>query len=209
MKKSMCITYEVAGALYLNITNACTNSCDFCIRNNGDGAYGSDPLWLEHEPSYDEVIAAINSTDLASYPEVVFCGYGEPTARLDLVLDVARYIRKKAPDLPIRINTNGHASLIAKCDRAKDFEGLFDVVSISLNTPSAEKYVEMCHPVYQKEGFYGLLEFAKNVKKYVHSVLLSVVRETLTEEELDECYKIADDLGVTLKVRTYIGPDDK
>ena len=84
MKKGMCITYEVDGNLYVNITNRCTNNCEFCIRNNGDGAYGSDSLWLEREPTKDEILASVFERDLTKYSEIVFCGYGEPTERLDV-----------------------------------------------------------------------------------------------------------------------------
>ena len=38
--KGMTITYEVGNSLYLIITKRCSNRCDFCIRQNGDGAYG-------------------------------------------------------------------------------------------------------------------------------------------------------------------------
>ena len=56
----MTLTYETGGKLYLNITNRCPCACTFCIRKNDDGAYGSDPLWLEHEPSAAEMQAAID-----------------------------------------------------------------------------------------------------------------------------------------------------
>lgn len=206
MKKGMCITYEVDGNLYVNITNRCTNNCEFCIRNNGDGAYGSDSLWLEREPTKDEILASIFERDLTKYSEIVFCGYGEPTERLDVARECALAIKEKT-GMKIRINTNGHASLIAGCDVAYLFEGAFDTVSVSLNTPNADKYVEMCHPVYKKDGFYGMLDFAKNVNNYVQNTVLSVVRETLTDDELRECEKIANDLGVKLRVRTYISKE--
>ncbi len=209
MIKSMTITYEVDSGLYINVTNRCTNSCDFCIRRNGDGAYGSDSLWLSREPSIEEILAAVFARDLTKYTEVVFCGYGEPSERLEVCRAVALAIKEKHPDTKIRINTNGHSDLILGRDTAPMYEDAFDTVSISLNTPSAEKYDDMCHPVYGKAAFSALLTFAKNVKNYVHSVLLSVVRETLTEEELRECEEIAAACGVTLKVRTYIGPSDK
>ena len=205
MKKTMCITYEVENGLYINMTNRCTNSCEFCIRRNGDGAYGSDSLWLEREPTVEEVTAAILARDMSKYSEVVFCGYGEPSCRLLDVREVALFIKKSFPTLPVRINTNGHSDLILGRDSAPLYEGAFDTVSISLNTPNAQKYVDLCHPVYQKEAFSALLTFAKNVNKYVQNVLLSVVRETLSEEELCQCQRIADEIGVTLKVRTYIG----
>ena len=207
MKKEMTIVYETGGALYINLTNRCSNRCEFCIRNNGDGAYGSDSLWLLREPNTDEVMAALDKWHLSDYSELVFCGYGEPTYRLEVAAEVAKRIKALYPNMKTRINTNGHSSLILGFDTAPLYEGAFDEVSISLNTPSADKYNEICHPVYGKEAFYALLDFAKNVKKYVHSVVLSVVRETLSAEELSECERIAEELGVKLKVRTYISPD--
>ena len=86
MQKAMNISYEIGNKLYLNITNKCPCNCTFCIRNNGDGAYGSDPLWLEHQPTAEEIIADIKKRDLDKYSEVVFCGYGEPTCELETLL---------------------------------------------------------------------------------------------------------------------------
>ena len=86
MKKAMTITYEVEGALYVNVTNRCTNRCEFCIRNNKDGAYGSDSLWLEREPTTDEILNSIFSHDIIAFPELVFCGYGEPLIKIDEVV---------------------------------------------------------------------------------------------------------------------------
>ena len=206
MKKGMTIVYEVDGALYINLTNRCSNRCEFCIRNNGDGAYGSDSLWLLHEPSTEEVMAALAKWNIEDYTEIVFCGYGEPSYRIDTAVEVAKRLKSLYPNKKIRINTNGHSSLIHGFDTAPLYEGAFDEVSISLNTPSADKYTEICHPVYGNDAFYALLDFARNVKKYVHSVVLSVVRETLSESELSQCERIAEEVGVRLKVRTYIGP---
>ena len=204
----MTITYEVDSGLYINVTNRCTNRCEFCIRNNGDGAYGSDSLWLEREPTVDEVLTDVFSRDLTKYSELVFCGYGEPTMRLNDIREIALCIKNRYPSIKIRVNTNGHSDLIAGTDTAPLYKDAFDSVSISLNTPDAVKYVEICHPVYQKTAFEALLTFAKNVNKYVQKTYLSVVRQTLSEEELEKCYKIADDLGITLKVRDYISKDD-
>ena len=205
MKKAMTVTYFVGRGLYVNMTNRCTNSCDFCIRNNDDGAYGSSSLWLLSEPSVDFTVSCILEEDRTKFDELVFCGYGEPSVRLHDAVEVAKRVKQIYPDLPIRINTNGHSDLIFGFDTAPLYEGAFDTVSISLNTPSAEKYCSMCHPVYGSCSFDALLTFAKNVKKYVRNTVLSVVRETLTERELSECFEIADGIGVTLKVRTYIG----
>ena len=208
MKKGMTIIYEVDSGLYINMTNRCTNCCEFCIRNNGDGAYGSDSLWLEREPTVDEIIADVFSREVEKYSEIVFCGYGEPTFRIDELRSVALAIKEKYPNMKIRVNTNGHAALIHGDGVEKFFSGCVDVVSVSLNTPSAEKYNAICHPVYKEKAFSALISFAGNVKKYVQKTLFSVVRQTLTEKELEECEKIARSVGVELKVRDYISKDD-
>ena len=208
MKKGMTIIYEVDGALYINMTNRCSNRCSFCIRNNDDGAYGSDTLWLEREPSVEEILFSVFSRDLTSYREIVFCGYGEPTYRIDALCEVAREIKKRYPTLTIRVNTNGHADLINGKDTASMFKDSIDIVSISLNTPNADKYNEICHPVYKEKAFSALITFAKNVKNYVQKTLFSVVRQTLSEKELEDCQKIADEAGVELRVRDYISADE-
>ena len=199
------VLYEVGDGLYLNITNKCTNRCDFCIRNNGDGAYGSDSLWLKREPTYEEIVSELKKRDISSYSELVFCGYGEPTCRLDTLLAVARYLRLEYPDKRIRLNTNGHASLIAGYDTASRFEGLFDTVSISLNAPLPDEYEAICHSVFGAEAFGGMLDFARRVSAYVPECIFSVVGDFLTEHQLSECKRIADECGVALKVRKYIG----
>ena len=202
MKKEMTITYIVDSALYVNVTNRCTNNCEFCIRKNGDGAYGSDSLWLEREPTEEEILTSIFERDLSSFSEIVFCGYGEPSIRLDVCRSVAIKIKERA-EIPVRMNTNGHSTLYHGYDTAPLYKDAFDCVSISLNTPSAVRYEEICKPL--KSGSYtAMLDFASEVKKYVPTVILSVVRDFLTEDELEECARIADSLGVTLKVRDYI-----
>lgn len=202
MKKEMTITYIVDSALYVNVTNRCTNNCEFCIRKNGDGAYGSDSLWLEREPTEEEILTSIFERDLSSFSEIVFCGYGEPSIRLDVCRSVAIKIKERA-EIPVRMNTNGHSTLYHGYDTAPLYKDAFDCVSISLNTPSAARYEEICKPL--KSGSYtAMLDFASEVKKYVPTVILSVVRDFLTEDELEECERIADSLGVTLKVRDYI-----
>ena len=204
IEKTMTITYEVEDGLYINMTNRCSNSCTFCIRNNGNGAYGSDSLWLSHEPSVDEVMASVFARDLSSYKEIVFCGYGEPTYRLEDARTVALKIKERYPSMRIRMNTNGQSDLIHGKETAMLFEGAFDSVGISLNTPNAKEYVEICRPIFGEAAFDSLLKFAERLKRYVPEVLLSVVRQTLTEEELDACCRIADAVGVKLKIREYI-----
>lgn len=208
MKKSMCITYIVDVSLYVNMTNRCSNRCEFCIRNNGDGAYGSDSLWLEREPTLEETLESVFSHDLTAFTELVFCGYGEPSYRLPDAVAVAKAVKEKHPEMKIRINTNGHSDLIWNKDTAPMYEGAFDVVSISLNTPNPQRYQEICHSKFGEESHSALITFAERVKNYVHKVILSVVREALTEAEIEDCQRIADKAGVTLRIRDYIGPED-
>lgn len=200
----MTITYKVGSGLYVNMTNKCTNACDFCIRNNGEGAYGSDPLWLEREPSCEEVVADIVKNWSDEYSELVFCGYGEPTCRLLDMLSVCKSIKEKLPSVKIRLNTNGQSDLIFKKDTAPLYAGLIDSISISLNSADAKKYQDVCHSEFGEEAYGAILRFASNVKKYVGDVAFSVVRGFLSEDDIKECQKIADDAGVTLRVREYI-----
>lgn len=201
----MTITYKVGDGLYVNMTNECTNACDFCIRNNGEGAYGSDPLWLEREPSREEVLEDIKRAfSEENYSELVFCGYGEPTCRLDDMLWVCRGVRASLPQVKIRLNTNGQADLIAKRDTAPEFAGLVDSISISLNSADAKKYQDVCHSVYGEEAYEAMLAFAHNVAKYVPDVAFSVVRGFLSEEDIATCQDISDNAGVRLRVREYI-----
>lgn len=204
----MTITYTVEDGLYVNMTNRCTNRCDFCIRNNGASAYGSESLWLEREPTVEEIKEALANADPMAYREVVFCGYGEPTMRLFDMLLVCKWLKSRYPEIPIRINTNGQASLITGYDVAPFFEGCFDVVSVSLNSPTAIGYDRICHSIYGEDTLNAVIDFTAKVKNYVPETMMSVVRETLSESELAECRAICDRIGVKLKVRTYIGPDD-
>ncbi|MBR4306210.1 MAG: TatD family nuclease-associated radical SAM protein, partial [Ruminiclostridium sp.] len=124
----MTITYPVNRGIYINMTNRCPCACTFCLRQNRDSVYGSDPLWLDREPTVKEVCDSIDAWNLAEYDEIVFCGYGEPTERLDDLLLVAKHIREVS-DIKIRINTNGLADLIAGESTAHRLEGLIDTVS--------------------------------------------------------------------------------
>ena len=198
------ITYEVKKGLYLNITNRCPCSCTFCIRNNDDHVYGSDPLWLDHEPSVTEICDAIDQRDLWKYEEVVFCGYGEPTERLDALLEVAAYIKKKS-SIRIRVNTNGLSDLIYGEKTAPKLKGLIDVVSISLNATNPEDYLKMVRPKFGIGSFDAMLSFAKDCKAYVPDVVMTIVDTVTTKEEQEKSLQICNDLSVRLRIREYEG----
>ena len=195
------IIYEVGNGLYVNLTNKCTNRCDFCVRKTKDGFYGD--LWLDHEPSAQEVISELEKTDLSSYSELVFCGYGEPTMRLEVLLAVAKYVRSVS-QITIRINTNGQGNLINGFDITPLFDGIIDGVSISLNTANARDYQALCHSDFGEMAYGALIEFAALCQKHVGKVALSVVETTISDSDIEKCKMIAKEAGVILKVREFI-----
>ncbi len=199
----MTITYELGNSLYVNLTNRCSNNCSFCVRQNHDGVNGKDSLWLDSEPTVDEIKADFETRDLTKYDAVVFCGYGEPMIRAYDVIEVSKWLKDKMPDIKIRINTNGQANLICGEDITPKLEGLIDCVSISLNAENAKRYQELCQSEFGEAAYEALLEFACLAKKHVSEVVLSVV-DVMPEDEIKECRKIADKCGVSLRVREYI-----
>ena len=202
MKKAMTISYEVGENLYLNLTNKCPCACTFCIRNHADGAYGSDPLWLEHEPTLDEIIADLNKRKLKKYREIVFCGYGEPTERLDIVLETAAYLRSRENCPRLRINTNGLGDLIHGRSIAKELCYELDTVSISLNAPTEKDYMAVTRPKFDN-AFEALKKFTKDcVKAGKAEVIMSVV-DVIPPEQIEASRELAEKLGAKLRVREF------
>lgn len=198
----MTILYSIYGNLYVNMTNRCPCACTFCLRNNGDELNGSGNLWLEREPSVQEIKDEFDKFPPESYEDIVFCGYGEPTERLEDLLEVAAFAKQKFGK-KIRINTNGLANLIHGKDVTPLFEGKIDAVSISLNTPDPQKYLELTRSKFGMQSFDAMLTFAGDVKKYVPSVTMTTVATTITEEEEEKCRKICEKLGVSYRIRAF------
>lgn len=198
--------YEIDGKLYVNLTNRCSNACTFCVRNydtdrrKPHGYEGYD-LWLEKEPTADEVIAALGKYDLTKYRELVFCGYGEPTYRFDVLEEVAAYAHKKS--LRTRINTNGHANAILGKDVSERMCRAIDVIGISLNEVTPEKYDAICHSVFGKKAFDIMLDFAKLCVSHGGNVVFSVVN-CIGKEDVERARAIADETGAKLRVREMI-----
>lgn len=187
------ISYKIRDILYLNITNRCTNVCKFCIRFHTDYVKGHN-LRLEREPTAEELIEAIG--DPKNYKEVVFCGYGEPFLRLDVIKIVAKWIKEKGGK--VRINTNGHGNLIHGRKVLEELGGLIDSISISMNAQDEETYNKICNPVYQ-DAYNNVIEFIKDAKKYVPKVQVTLVN--FEDVDIRRCEEIAKSLGVKLKIR--------
>ena len=190
------------GNLYLNLTNKCSNGCDFCVRNERSSYYGNY-LWLRNgEPTAAQVISALNALgDLKRFKEGVFCGFGEPTYRMEVMLAVCDYLHEKG--LKTRLNTNGQGNLINKRDIVPEMKGKVDFVNISLNASCVEKYQPICRSQFGVAGFEGLIEFAKLCKRNEVPCRFSIV-DCIGEEEVEACKRLAQSVSIPLYVRKYI-----
>lgn len=198
----MTIFYKVNNSLYVNLTNRCPCACTFCLRHNGDGVGGSDSLWLAREPTMEEVLLECDKHDINDYDELVFCGYGEPTERLDDLLALCEHI-KKSSDTAIRINTNGLADLICNKPTAHRLKGFINTVSISLNAPNAEEFLKITRSKFGEKSFDAMLKYARDCKEFVPHVVMTVVDVVTSPEEQAQCKKICDDIGVSLRIRPF------
>ncbi|MCL2882305.1 MAG: TIGR04100 family radical SAM protein [Coriobacteriia bacterium] len=193
------IAYEVHKGLYINLTNRCHCNCSFCVRNEADGINRGESLWLDHEPSLEEIEQTVGDVDFSRYEEVVFCGYGEPTERLDALIATAQMI-KKATALPIRLNTNGLSDLINHKKTAPLLASCIDHVSISLNAPNKESYDALCHPTFGEGSFDALLRFALDCKELIPEVNFTIV-DVFDADQQQACQNLCDKLGISLRIR--------
>ncbi len=200
----MTITYQVKNAVYVNLTNRCPCNCTFCLRHNGPGVFGSGPLWLEREPTLEETIDSLGQWDYERFREVVFCGYGEPTERLDVLLAAAAHLKERDPALRVRVNTNGLSDLINGKPTAPLFVGKVDCLSISLNTDDPAEYLAVCRPKFGEAAYPAMLKFTQEAAALLPSVVMTVVGEPVTSlEKQERCRAIAEGLGARLRVRPY------
>ena len=194
--------YMLDGNLYINLTNKCSNGCDFCVRNERSSYYGNY-LWLRHgEPTADKVIAQVKGFgDIKRFKEVVFCGFGEPTYKVAEMVTLCDYFHEKG--LATRLNTNGQGNMINKRDIVPELKGKIDLVNVSLNASCKEKYQKICRSQYGENGFEGMIEFAKACKKEGVSVRFSIV-DCIGEEEVNACKKLCESINIPLYIRDYI-----
>ena len=194
--------YALDGNLYINLTNKCSNGCSFCVRNERASYYGNY-LWLRHgDPTPEKVIAAINGMgDIKKFKEVVFCGFGEPTYKVAEMCAVAEYVHEKG--LTTRLNTNGQGNLVNKRDILPELKGKIDKINISLNASCAEKYQPICRSMFGEAGYTAILDFARLARKNGIECWFSVV-DCIGEDEVAACKRVADSVGIPLRVRAYI-----
>lgn len=195
---AMNVAYRIDNALYLNITNRCSNHCVFCIRESQKGVGYN--LWLSHEPSVAEIVSEISSPP--DFREIVFCGYGEPLFRPEVVREVSLWLKANGANI-IRVNTNGLADLFLKHDALPSLEGLIDVMSISLNAGDRQSYYQLTKSIYGEAAFEAVVAFAKRCCKIFPKVILSVV--DYPGVDMKKAAEIAGDLGAEFRVRKLQG----
>lgn len=196
------LVYSLENKIYINLTNRCTNECIFCLRQDKDDVCGQE-LWLESEDfTADDVIEQLKKFELTD--EVVFCGYGEPLLKFEVLRQVATYIKKNYPDVKIRINTNGHANFVYKENVVKDLVGLVDEISVSLNASNSEEYDELSQPKFEN-AYEEVKKFIKCCSACGIKTDASIV-DGYKGRRLDvkKCEQIADELGAKLRVREWI-----
>lgn len=202
LEESLRIQPEGRRNLYINLTNQCNCACTFCLRNMKKMAE-KHSLWLKQEPAVEEVEQELAAAPWDKLAEVVFCGFGEPTLRLDALLSLLKHIKKTCPEHPTRLNTNGLGELANGRMFASEFQGLLDTVSISLNAATAEKYYELTRAKYGLKSYEAMLDFARHCQPYVPKVVLTIVDHVTSPEDIKKCQAICNERGLTLRVRPY------
>ena len=194
------ILYNYGGSTYANITNKCNCRCKFCIRFLTDGIGDADTLWHQVNPTEEEVLEAIRNYDFGDNKELVFCGYGEPTCELGILLSAAK-CAKEEKGLSLRLNTNGLGSAENGYDIVPDLAKYIDCVSISLNAPSAGVYKDVTRPQIEN-AYEEMRSFARRCKELIPEVKWTVV-DVISDEDIEECRKISEEEGITLRVRNF------
>ncbi len=191
------LAYSIRNSLYLNITNRCSNDCSFCIKYNSR-TFDENDLFLDSEPSFDEIMAAIAA--FSDFDEVVFCGYGESLIRLEIVKQVAEAVKQKY-NTRVRINTDGQANLVHGRNIIPELAGIVDCLSVSLNAPDTETYMQLCHSPFGAAGFTGVCDFIRLAAAEIPEVIASVV--LVPSLDVEACKALALSLGASFRKRSY------
>ena len=199
--------YFLEGKPYINLTNKCTNSCVFCVRDIKDDVVGSN-LWLQGETKASDVIAQLNKEadeKLANASEITFCGYGEPLLCVDVLIEVSKFIKEKYPHLKIRINTNGTASRALKRDILPELVGLVNVISISLNAHDSATYDIVSKPKVEN-SYDAVLATIKQSAELGFKTIATIVTgfENAPYIDIQKCEEITNSLGAEFRNRAWI-----
>ncbi len=197
------IIYVYGESPYFNITNKCPCRCVFCIRDIKDAIGEAKKMWHDTQPTLAEVKEAVDAFDWSKYDHAVFCGYGEPTSELELLLNTAAYMRERHPDIKLRLNTNGLSDLINQKPTAERIGRHFDAVSVSLNETTSEKYDKITRNCFPGEAFDAMLRFTKDCVAYCKDVRMTVV-DVISQEEIERARIICESTGARFAVRRFV-----
>lgn len=198
--------YYLGNSMYINVTNFCTNECVFCIRSATDSVGGVNLVLDEENFTHEEIIREIRETFKENTEEIVFCGYGEPLIKLDIVKNTAKFIKENYPNIPTRVNSNGHGNLIHKRNIFPELVGLIDKISISLNAENAELYQELSKSDYDAETAYQAVKdfIAECVKNGIDTTATIVTGFEDYKIDVEACQKIAESLGAKFRIREWL-----
>ena len=199
------LVYELYGKIYINLTNRCTNECIFCLRQDKDDVCGQE-LWLDNEDykSSDVIEQLEKIINDNNKNEVIFCGYGEPMLKFEILKEVAQYIKTKYPTTKIRVNTNGHANFVYKRNLVPELKGLVDEFSVSLNGANEKEYNELSRPKFEN-AYEEVKKFIKACSESEISVIATVVEGYKGRHlDLETCEQIASELGAKFRAREWI-----
>jgi TatD family-associated radical SAM protein len=201
-KRSSSIVYWLEDILYLNITNKCPNCCYFCVRKFKNSIKEFN-LKLEKEPTIEEVIEELKKVkNKKNWSEVVFCGFGEPLERLDLVLEITPWIKKNYWKT-VRVDTNGQGYLLNQGrDVVLELKNAgVDKISVSLNAHDKATYNQICKPEFE-DAYENILEFIKRAKEAGLEIEATIV--TIPEVNLPKTKELAEKMGAKFSIRKYI-----
>ncbi len=198
------LVYLLDGNVYINVTNLCTNDCVFCIRAIKEDVVGTN-LFLKNENiKVQDVIEQLDKMKDNINKEIVFCGYGEPLIKLDIIKEVAKYIKQTYPNTIVRINTNGQANLIHKRNIVPELVGLIDKISVSLNAETEELYNQLAVPSF-KNAYEAVKEFIKEcVKNGIDTTATIVTGYKNYKVDIEKCKEITKSLGANFRERPWL-----
>lgn len=198
------LVYLLDGKVYINLTNSCTNDCVFCIRSIKDDVVGANLFLNTENVKSEDVISQLEAIHDKLSSEIIFCGYGEPMLKLEIIKQVAKYIKEKYPNTVLRINTNGHANLVYKRNVLPELKGLIDKFSVSLNGENEEVYNRISQPNL-KCAYQAVKDFIREaVNEGFDTTATIVTNYKGYDVDMQQCIEITKKLGAKFRERPWI-----